>query len=165
MPEKLKKILKSLVVWYLINLILPIAVPVFFLWACSYPTGTSYSFYEIFMELLRNGFYIFTSTLLVVSIFQDSEVAKKEVEWYDNMALFGFLFVVGILYMSDNPINKISKTFDFKNEFETVKGIFLFGIIFAGYMKLKILWHQQYNEGITKSLKRIINKYAVLWNL
>jgi hypothetical protein len=160
MQKGLKNIFKSLITWYLINLILPIIIPVFFLWTCSYPTGISNSFYKIFIELLRNGFYIFTGTLLVISIFQDTKIVKQVVEWYDYLLLFGFLFLVGIIYMSDNPINPISNSsFNFEREFGTAKNIFLFGVIFAGYVKLKVLCYQQYNMGFFELSKKLKNKY------
>jgi hypothetical protein len=151
-------ILKSLVAWYFINLILPIAIPNFFLWACKFPTGENKSFCDIFIELLRNGAYIFTGTLLIFSIFQDSKIAKQVVEWYDYLVLFAFLFLVGIIYMSDNPINSMSNTFDFKKEFQTAENIFIFGILYAGFIKLKVLWYQHFKKGFVELSKELKKK-------
>lgn len=160
MLEGFKQIFRSLLAWYLANLILPIAMPIFFVWVCNFPTGESKSFYEIFVALLQSGVYIFTSILLVFGVFQDFKIAKQVVEWYSYLAFFFFLFIVGVMYMLDNPINSISNEFKIENEFSTVSYIFLFGIFFAGYIKLKVLWYQQFKGELVEQLEKILKK---LW--
>jgi hypothetical protein len=137
---------------------MPIIIPIFFLWTCNFPTGKENSVSKIFIELLQNGFFIFTSSLLFVSIFQDAKIVKLAIDGFDYLLLFFFLFSVGIIYMSDNPINRISDKFNFKDEFETVKFVFLFGIMVGTYVKLKVLWRQQFNVGFIEHSIEFVKK-------
>jgi O-antigen ligase len=97
--------------------------------------------------------------MMIVNIFENYREANATISPPEYLLLFGFIFLIGLLYMCDNPVNPISETFKFKNELTTIRYIFLFGIILAGFLKVKVIFYSLMHITLGEYSKQLLNKY------
>lgn len=60
-----------ILVWFAVNAIFPIIIPVFFLAAVSWYNDGTFPFWKTFLDLINSGFYIFSASTLFFSLYED----------------------------------------------------------------------------------------------
>lgn len=68
--------LSKLFRWFIANTLLPIFTPVFFMCMVGWFQDGTFLFGVIFIELVQNGFYIFSALALIFSLIEDFPVFK-----------------------------------------------------------------------------------------
>lgn len=66
-------------VWFLVNAILPILVPAFFLAVIPWLKDGSFPIFSLIMDLIKEGFYVFSALTLIFSLYEDYGLLKKVV--------------------------------------------------------------------------------------
>ena len=67
---------KKLTLWFIANALLPIAVPVLFLAGLTWFKNGTFPIWDITKSLVEHGFYIFSATALLFSLFEDYRSLK-----------------------------------------------------------------------------------------
>ena len=67
---------KQIALWFLVNTILPIIVPALFLAIIPWLRDGSFPFIPISVQLIKEGFYIFSALTLVFSLYEDYRILK-----------------------------------------------------------------------------------------
>ena len=133
--------IKKLLLWFIVNAILPIFVPVLFLAACVWIRNSNgdFPFYDLFFDLINSGFYIFSALALVFSLYEDFNICQRCI----GLLMLTFLVVLMFLtlamfyQMHNNSSEYIS---EHQFQFYTVWGV---TAIFAGIVKYKILRYKK----------------------
>ena len=90
--------LLSLLRWILANAVLPIVLPVAFIWGMEMLLDGKSNFTLIFVKLLGEGFYIFSSLTLACSLLEDYEVFQKTIKWYEVTLITVLMIATGIMF-------------------------------------------------------------------
>lgn len=71
---------KRITIWFIVNAILPILVPAFFLAIIPWFKDGSFPFFSLIVELIKEGFYVFSALTLILSLYEDYGILKKCVQ-------------------------------------------------------------------------------------
>lgn len=68
---------KQIFLWFLVNALLPIAVPALFLAIVAWFIDGSFPFWLLMGQLIKEGFYIFSALTLVFSLYEEYGLFKQ----------------------------------------------------------------------------------------
>lgn len=68
---------KKIGLWFTMNAILPILVPVLFLAGGQWLSDGTFPLKDLFFQLTDSGFYIFSAATLVFSLYEEYDVCKR----------------------------------------------------------------------------------------
>ncbi len=68
---------KRIGIWFLVNAILPMLVPAFFLAVIQWLKDGSFPFFSLIVDLIKEGFYVFSALTLIFSLYEDYGLLKK----------------------------------------------------------------------------------------
>ena len=90
--------IKKLFGWFMANALLPILAPVIFMCTVYWFEDGSFPFITVFLELVRNGFYVFSALALIFSLTEDySDLKMSGIGPFYGALLM--LIVILTLYM------------------------------------------------------------------
>ena len=90
--------IRKLFRWFIANTLLPILAPVLFLCTISWFKDGSFPFVEVFLELVKNGFYVFSALSLIFSLLEDYPNLKMS-GMGPVQGAFNMLLVIMTLYV------------------------------------------------------------------
>ena len=126
--------------WFIANAMLPILAPVLFLCIIYWFQDGSFPIWTVFLDLVKNGFYVFSALSLIFSLLEDSPVLK--VSGIGPLQGAGFmLLVVMTLYMFFLIQTKDSQYVS--NHGLQFGVIWLFTAVSAFYAKYKLIKYKQ----------------------
>lgn len=130
---------KKLFLWFVVNAFLPIFVPIVFLASNVWINEGKFPCFELFKSLTNSGFYIFSASTLVFSIYEEYSICKKciGIGMQTCLVVLMFLTLVMFLQMYDGYEGYIT---EHKSQFYVVWGA---TAISAGIAKFKILKYKQ----------------------
>jgi len=134
--------LREIGVWLMINLVLSLFIPMLFLYFAQVFVKCDKSFFELFMSLFQNGFHIFVGTILVLSVFQDYDVASRLVKPITYGLIFILMTLNGLLFMSDNSIIAIPYAFSLQENMPLYFVNLISCVLISTYIKYKIVDYQ-----------------------
>ena len=131
--------IKKLLLWLIVNAILPIFVPVLFLATVVWISNGKFPCYDLFFDLINSGFYIFSALTLVFSLYEDFNICQRCIGLLMQTFLVVLMFLTLAMFyqMYNNSSEYISKH---QFQFYTVWGV---TAIFAGIVKYKILRYKK----------------------
>lgn len=104
---KLLCMIRKLFRWFIANALLPILAPVLFLCTISWFKDGSFPFMVVFLELVKNGFYVFSALSLIFSLLEDYPNLKMSgmgpVQGAFNMLLIIMTLYVFLLIQTKDP--------------------------------------------------------------
>lgn len=68
---------KRIGIWFLVNAILPILVPAFFLAVIPWLKDGSFPIFSLIGSLIKEGFYVFSALTLIFSLYEDYGLLKR----------------------------------------------------------------------------------------
>lgn len=132
---------KEISTWLLINLVLPIILPVIFVYLCSFIVVMDKNWYSFFGTLLDKGIYLFVGITLLLNLFQDynKDDASETFPPKVYFAIAGLLLLTVFLFISSMGI--INSTQAVKLEDNATANIYciLFSTLLSIYVKRKII--------------------------
>jgi hypothetical protein len=90
--------IRKLFRWFIANTLLPILAPVLFLCTISWFKDGSFPFVEVFLDLVKNGFYVFSALSLIFSLLEDYPNLKMS-GMGPVQGAFNMLLVIMTLYV------------------------------------------------------------------
>ena len=84
--------------WFLANALLPIFAPVLFISVVSWFEDGSFPIGDVFQQLIKSGFYVFSALALVFSLLEDYPILKLS-GLGPLIGAFSMLVVIATLYM------------------------------------------------------------------
>lgn len=135
--------IKKLFRWFMANALLPILAPVLFMCATDWFRDGSFPFLALFLELVKNGFYVFSALALIFSLLEDYPDLKMSGIGPFWGACF-MLLVVMTLYMF-----LLIQTKD--SHYVSSHGyqfgvIWIFSALAATYAKYKLICYKRLNK-------------------
>ena len=106
---------KRIFLWLFANALLPIAFPAFFLAFLAWIKDGSFPLIDLTIQLIKEGFYVFSALTLVFSLYEDYDLTKRCItpmkqSWLGFMALL----TSGMFYvMRQNPEYLSNNLFQF----------------------------------------------------
>lgn len=94
----LLRMIRKLFRWFIANALLPILAPVIFVCIISWFRDGSFPFIDVFLELVKNGFYVFSALSLIFSLLEDYPNLKMS-GMGPIMGAFNMLLVIMTLYV------------------------------------------------------------------
>lgn len=70
-------ITKKILLWLIANAVLPIVFPAFFLAIIAWIKDGSFPLIQLTVQLLQEGFYVFSALTLVFSLYEDYDLTKR----------------------------------------------------------------------------------------
>lgn len=126
---------KQLFLWFLVNALLPMIIPALFLAVVAWFGDGSFPFGEQFVILLNSGFYIFSASALVFSLYEEYGVFKQCVGPLMQIGLVLLLIAtLGMFYQIQNESADYIK--GHLSQFYIIWGM---TALFAGIIKYKII--------------------------
>lgn len=135
---------KSLLLWLVVNLFLPMLLPTIILYALSTSMNNGMGFFQIFIELLNRGMYVFSSFSLTFSLFESHAIARRVIQPWQYMIICISLVFIIFMFIACNPIFIISEMAQFREISSKFIMVFVFHILFTTWLKWKILTYCQY---------------------
>lgn len=68
---------KKILLWLTANAVLPIVFPAFFLAIVAWIKDGSFPLIQLTIQLIREGFYVFSALTLVFSLYEDYDLTKR----------------------------------------------------------------------------------------
>lgn len=130
---------KTLLIWLLVNLALPLFLPAIILYAYSISQGGSDGFWDIFIKLMKCGMYVFSSFTLTFSIFEDYQVAKKVVLPYHYLIIVIMLIFLIFMFLTSNPLFEFYHSVSFSDITLPYTLVFVVLILVSTYLKYRVL--------------------------
>ena len=85
--------------WFIANTVLPVFIPVFFMCVVDWFQDGSFSFGTKFIELIKNGFYIFSALTLVFSLIEDFPSFKlSDIGFVDGCILMVAMIMTLVIF-------------------------------------------------------------------
>ncbi len=97
----------KVLIWLLVNAIVPVLVPVVCIWGTDWMFGDSTtSFWNQFMVFMAQGYYIFSALTLFCSLFEDYKFMKSCASplGYISMGFFLAITMGMFYYQYNNPL-------------------------------------------------------------
>lgn len=130
---------KTLFIWLLVNLVLPMFLPALILYAYSISQGGADGFWDIFIKLMKCGMYVFSSFTLTFSIFEDYQTAKKVVMPYHYLIIVIMLIFLIFMFLTSNPLFEFYHSVKFSDIAWSYTLVFVVLIIVSSYLKYRVL--------------------------
>lgn len=130
---------KTLFIWLLVNLVLPMFLPALILYAYSISQGGADGFWDIFIKLMKCGMYVFSSFTLTFSIFEDYQTAKKVVMPYHYLIIVIMLIFLIFMFLTSNPLFEFYHSVRFSDIAWSYTLVFVVLIIVSSYLKYRVL--------------------------
>lgn len=127
--------LLSLMRWMLANAVLPIILPVAFIWGMEMLFDGTSDFCATFMKLLREGFYIFSSLTLACSLLEDYSVFQKTIKWYESTLITVLMIATGIMFYC---MERYEPGY-FYNNFDVFKWMWIGLALISSEVKLRMI--------------------------
>lgn len=132
---------KKMLLWITANAILPILVPAIFLSALQWFREGTFPLDQIFMDLIRDGFYIFSAMALLFSLFEDYSVFK-----HCTSALSGVLITLFVLCTCGIFYFSMSDPHYMENNLSQFSIIWGSSALYAGILKYRQLKYRKNNS-------------------
>ena len=123
--------------WLLVNLLLPMFLPTLILYAYSLTTD-GVGFWTIFMELLNRGMYVFSSFTLCFSLFEDYSIAKQVIKPYHYMMMAVLLIFIIFMFIASNPLAGKETLNRFKDISSSFIVVFILLVGLSSWLKYQI---------------------------
>lgn len=68
---------KKILLWLIANAVLPIVFPAFFLAIVAWIKDGSFPLVQLTVQLIQEGFYVFSALTLVFSLYEDYDLTKR----------------------------------------------------------------------------------------
>lgn len=68
---------KRILLWLIANAVLPIVFPAFFLAIVAWIKDGSFPLIQLIIQLIQEGFYVFSALTLVFSLYEDYDLTKR----------------------------------------------------------------------------------------
>ena len=130
---------KTLFIWLLVNLVLPMFLPALILYAYSISQGGADGFWDFFIKLMKCGMYVFSSFTLTFSIFEDYQTAKKVVMPYHYLIIVIMLIFLIFMFLTSNPLFEFYHSVKFSEIAWSYTLVFVVLIIVSSYLKYRVL--------------------------
>ena len=128
--------------WFMANALLPILAPVIFMCVIDWFKDGSFPFLTWFLDLVKNGFYVFSALALIFSLLEDYPVLK--------MSGIGPLFGAGLMLLTIMTLYMFLLIQTKDSQYVSGHGIqfgviWVFSALSATYAKYKLLNYKQLN--------------------
>lgn len=131
--------IRTLLIWLLVNLIIPMLLPAIILYAYSISQGGEDGLIDIFVKLMQCGMYVFSGFSLTFSIFEDYHVAKKVVSPIHYLFLIVMLIFLIFMFLTSNPLFEFYHSVKFSDISLFYSLIFFFLVLVSSYLKYRVL--------------------------
>lgn len=131
--------IRILIAWLLVNLVLPMFLPVVILYAYSLSQGSSDGFWDIFIKLMKCGVYVFSSFTLTFSLFEDYKKAKHVVTPLHYLLIIVMLIFLIFMFLTSNPLFEFYNSVKFADIALPYTLVFIALIVLNSYLKFRIL--------------------------
>lgn len=135
---------KTLFLWLVVNLFLPMLTPAIILYAYSLTQGNGDSLWEIIEKLKDCGMFVFSSFTLTYSLFEDYDTAKRVITPFHYCMIFIAVIFLIFMFLQTNPV------FDFmhKTELADISWAywltFLFLVGLNSYLKVQVITNRKH---------------------
>lgn len=94
---------KRILLWFTVNALLPVLVPVVFLATLSWFKDGTFPIMKLFYLLIDSGFYIFSAATLVFSLYEEYDICKRCIGLVMQTVLVLLLIMtLGMFYQIQN---------------------------------------------------------------
>lgn len=131
--------IKTLLIWLLVNLIIPMLLPAIILYAYSISQGGEDGFFDIFVKLMKCGMYVFSGFSLTFSIFEDYHVAKKVVSPIHYLMIIVMLIFLIFMFLTSNPLFEFYHSVKFSDIALFYSLVFVLLVLVSTYLKYRVL--------------------------
>ena len=131
--------IKTLFIWLLVNLVLPMFLPAIILYAYSISQGGADGFWDIFIKLMKCGMYVFSSFTLTFSIFEDYQSAKRVVLPFHYLIIVVMLIFLIFMFLTSNPLFEFYHSVKFSDIALPYTLVFVVLIVVSTYLKYRVL--------------------------
>ncbi|MDR3365913.1 MAG: hypothetical protein LBO71_02975 [Prevotellaceae bacterium] len=133
--------------WLVANLLLPLASPFVIAFICVFFAGIvsnvkPFDFKEMLDILLDKGVYAFLSITILLSLYQDYQIANGVIKGVLMLPFACFLLGLGFLFIDSLGLTSSNSTFSVTQKRDLFLYLSGFSIVFAVVLKLKIINHK-----------------------
>lgn len=134
--------IKKLFSWFMANALLPILAPVLFMCAIDWFRDGSFPFLTLFLDLVKNGFYVFSALALIFSLLEDYPDLK--------MSGIGPFFGAGFMLLTIMTLYVFLLIQTKDSQYVSSHGvqfgiIWIFSALSATYAKYKLINYKRIN--------------------
>lgn len=130
---------KRITLWLIVNAVLPILVPAFFLAFMQWIKEGSFPFFLTLVQLIKEGFYVFSALTLIFSLYEDYYLIKRCIS--PILQTWVVLMVISTSYQFYIMRQDPSSDYMSKNLFQFIV-IWTSTVITAILIKYKLLKHK-----------------------